>query len=172
MTAKARGASPAYGAEHDGYAWPYAFSSSLVLIRALDCFPDTRTWLMYLRWRVSSRWARRARPTPTRTWPKYDTLACFQRLRTRTSNVGYCCPQAALNMMTHTCARDFISSHILVNCVDTGWVTDMVRLGSCTFGRFSSTNDAGTLFVGPPWHGGKGKDPQDPRRAAARRGGA
>ena len=75
-------------------------------------------------------------------------------------------------MMTHTCARDFISSHILVNCVDTGWVTDMVRLGSCPFGRFSSTNDVGALFVGPPWRGGKGKDPQDPRRATARRGGA
>ena len=37
--------------------------------------------------------------------------------------------KAALNMMTLTCAQDFISDHILVNCVDTGWVTDMAPLG-------------------------------------------
>ena len=37
--------------------------------------------------------------------------------------------KAALNMMTLTCARDFLKSKILVNAVDTGWVTDMAPLG-------------------------------------------
>ena len=52
--------------------------------------------------------------------------------------------KAALNMMTHTCARDFISSHILVNCVDTGWVTDMAPLGKGAVAKTHKTH------VGPP----------------------
>ena len=32
--------------------------------------------------------------------------------------------KAALNMMTFTCARDYFQKSVLVNAVDTGWVTD------------------------------------------------
>ena len=52
--------------------------------------------------------------------------------------------KAALNMMTHTCSRDFISSHVLVNCVDTGWVTDMAPLGIGAVAKTHKTH------VGPP----------------------
>ena len=33
--------------------------------------------------------------------------------------------KAALNMLTHTSAQDYYARHrVLMNCVDTGWVTD------------------------------------------------
>ena len=37
--------------------------------------------------------------------------------------------KAALNMLTLTCAKDYAKDKILVNCVDTGWVTDMAPGG-------------------------------------------
>eukprot|EP00933_Yihiella_yeosuensis_P041087 TRINITY_DN35529_c0_g1_i1.p1 TRINITY_DN35529_c0_g1~~TRINITY_DN35529_c0_g1_i1.p1 ORF type:complete len:564 (-),score=123.44 TRINITY_DN35529_c0_g1_i1:378-2069(-) len=37
--------------------------------------------------------------------------------------------KAALNMMTHTSASDFYQRRILMNCADTGWVTDMAPGG-------------------------------------------
>ena len=52
--------------------------------------------------------------------------------------------KAALNMMTLTCARDFLKSKILVNAVDTGWVTDMAPLG---VGAVAATH---ATHVGPP----------------------
>jgi NAD(P)-dependent dehydrogenase (short-subunit alcohol dehydrogenase family) len=52
--------------------------------------------------------------------------------------------KAALNMMTLTCARDFLKSKILVNAVDTGWVTDMAPLGQGAKAKTHATH------VGPP----------------------
>ena len=52
--------------------------------------------------------------------------------------------KAALNMMTLTCAQEFIKDHILVNCVDTGWVTDMAPMGSGAKAKTHRTH------VGPP----------------------
>jgi len=52
--------------------------------------------------------------------------------------------KAGLNMLTHTSAPDLFHRRILMNCVDTGWVTDMAPGG---VGRVASTQDT---FVGPP----------------------
>lgn len=54
------------------------------------------------------------------------------------------CAKAALNMMTLTSARDYARSRIYVNCVDTGWVTDMAPVG---VGAASRQHES---FVGPP----------------------
>merc|ERR1719152_556501 len=37
--------------------------------------------------------------------------------------------KAALNMLTHTSAPEMFRQRILMNCVDTGWVTDMAPGG-------------------------------------------
>jgi NAD(P)-dependent dehydrogenase (short-subunit alcohol dehydrogenase family) len=37
--------------------------------------------------------------------------------------------KAGLNMLTHTSANDLFQRHVLMNCVDTGWVTDMAPGG-------------------------------------------
>jgi NAD(P)-dependent dehydrogenase (short-subunit alcohol dehydrogenase family) len=52
--------------------------------------------------------------------------------------------KAALNMMTLTSARDYARSGILMNAVDTGWITDMAPLGA---GASARVHEA---FVGPP----------------------
>ena len=52
--------------------------------------------------------------------------------------------KAALNMMTLTSSRDFLKSKILVNAVDTGWVTDMAPLGQGAKAKTHATH------VGPP----------------------
>jgi NAD(P)-dependent dehydrogenase (short-subunit alcohol dehydrogenase family) len=52
--------------------------------------------------------------------------------------------KAALNMMTLTSSRDFLKSKILVNAVDTGWVTDMAPLGQGAKTKTHATH------VGPP----------------------
>lgn len=52
--------------------------------------------------------------------------------------------KAALNMMTLTCARQYASEGILMNSVDTGWVTDMAPKGVGAQSRIHET------FVGPP----------------------
>lgn len=54
------------------------------------------------------------------------------------------CAKAALNMLTLTSGREYASSGILLNAVDTGWITDMAPLGS---GASSKIHEA---FVGPP----------------------
>ena len=52
--------------------------------------------------------------------------------------------KAALNMLTLTAARDYAREGILMNSVDTGWVTDMSPTG---IGATASTHET---FVGPP----------------------
>merc|ERR1712226_1388653 len=52
--------------------------------------------------------------------------------------------KAALNMLTHTSASDLFQRRVLMNCVDTGWVTDMAPRG---VGRVAATQET---FVGPP----------------------
>ncbi|CAK9090926.1 unnamed protein product [Durusdinium trenchii] len=52
--------------------------------------------------------------------------------------------KAALNMMTHTSCKDMFRRRILMNCVDTGWVTDMAPDG---VGQVAATHDT---WVGPP----------------------
>ena len=53
-------------------------------------------------------------------------------------------PQAALNMLTLTAARGLAREGILMNSVDTGWVTDMAP------GGVGATAAAHETFVGPP----------------------
>ena len=52
--------------------------------------------------------------------------------------------KAALNMLTLTCGVSYQQKCILVNAVDTGWVTDMAPLG---VGAVAATH---ATFVGPP----------------------
>ncbi|CAJ1375157.1 unnamed protein product [Effrenium voratum] len=52
--------------------------------------------------------------------------------------------KAALNMMTHTSCKDMFRRRILMNCVDTGWVTDMAPGG---VGSVAATHET---WVGPP----------------------
>jgi len=52
--------------------------------------------------------------------------------------------KAALNMMTHTACKDMFRRRILMNCVDTGWVTDMAPDG---VGQVAATHET---WVGPP----------------------
>ena len=52
--------------------------------------------------------------------------------------------KAALNMMTLTSARDYARSGILMNSVDTGWITDMAP------GNVGNASRERETFVGPP----------------------
>ena len=52
--------------------------------------------------------------------------------------------KAALNMLTFTCARDYHAQGVLVNAVDTGWVTDNAPGG---LGSKAQTHET---HVGPP----------------------
>jgi len=52
--------------------------------------------------------------------------------------------KAALNMMTHTACKDMFRRRILMNCVDTGWVTDMAPGG---VGAVAASHET---WVGPP----------------------
>ncbi|CAE7634551.1 unnamed protein product [Symbiodinium pilosum] len=52
--------------------------------------------------------------------------------------------KAALNMMTHTACKDMYRRRILMNCVDTGWVTDMAPGG---VGAVAASHET---WVGPP----------------------
>ena len=52
--------------------------------------------------------------------------------------------KAALNMMTLSCAGGYFQQGILVNAVDTGWVTDMAPGGVGVVARTHAT------FVAPP----------------------
>eukprot|EP00930_Biecheleria_cincta_P069168 TRINITY_DN56946_c0_g1_i1.p1 TRINITY_DN56946_c0_g1~~TRINITY_DN56946_c0_g1_i1.p1 ORF type:complete len:566 (-),score=101.43 TRINITY_DN56946_c0_g1_i1:234-1931(-) len=52
--------------------------------------------------------------------------------------------KAALNMLTHTSASDLYQNRVLMNCVDTGWVSDMAPGG---VGVVAATH---ATFVGPP----------------------
>lgn len=52
--------------------------------------------------------------------------------------------KAALNMLTHTSCKDMFQRRILMNCVDTGWVTDMAPGG---VGAVAATH---ATWVGPP----------------------
>ena len=52
--------------------------------------------------------------------------------------------KAALNMITLTAARDYSREGILMNSVDTGWVTDMSPHG------VGATSKAHEIWVGPP----------------------
>lgn len=52
--------------------------------------------------------------------------------------------KAALNMMTHTACKDMFRRRILMNCVDTGWVTDMAPDG---VGTVAATHET---WIGPP----------------------
>lgn len=52
--------------------------------------------------------------------------------------------KAALNMLTLTAARSYAADGILMNSVDTGWVTDMAPKGIGAQSRIHET------FVGPP----------------------
>eukprot|EP00931_Biecheleriopsis_adriatica_P089412 TRINITY_DN63550_c0_g1_i1.p1 TRINITY_DN63550_c0_g1~~TRINITY_DN63550_c0_g1_i1.p1 ORF type:complete len:570 (-),score=128.78 TRINITY_DN63550_c0_g1_i1:31-1740(-) len=52
--------------------------------------------------------------------------------------------KAALNMLTHTSASDLFQIRVLMNCVDTGWVSDMAPGG---VGVVAATHAS---FVGPP----------------------
>lgn len=52
--------------------------------------------------------------------------------------------KAALNMMTLTAARDYARDGILMNCVDTGWITDNSP------GGIGATSKMHETFVGPP----------------------
>lgn len=60
--------------------------------------------------------------------------------------------KAALNMMTLTCAQDFISDYILVNCVDTGWVTDMAPLGVGAKAKTHRTHVVSTTTISQNHH--------------------
>mmetsp|Transcript_88420 Transcript_88420/g.253267 ORF Transcript_88420/g.253267 Transcript_88420/m.253267 type:complete len:577 (+) Transcript_88420:97-1827(+) len=52
--------------------------------------------------------------------------------------------KAALNMLTHTSAKDMFQRRILMNCVDTGWVTDMAP------GGVGAVAAAKATWVAPP----------------------
>jgi len=52
--------------------------------------------------------------------------------------------KAGLNMMTHTSSKDMFQRRILMNCVDTGWVTDMAPGGVGAVAASHAT------WVGPP----------------------
>ncbi|CAE7206322.1 unnamed protein product [Symbiodinium microadriaticum] len=52
--------------------------------------------------------------------------------------------KAALNMMTHTACKDMYRRRILMNCVDTGWVTDMAPGG---VGAVAASHET---WIGPP----------------------
>eukprot|EP00933_Yihiella_yeosuensis_P040243 TRINITY_DN34500_c0_g1_i1.p1 TRINITY_DN34500_c0_g1~~TRINITY_DN34500_c0_g1_i1.p1 ORF type:complete len:573 (-),score=125.40 TRINITY_DN34500_c0_g1_i1:83-1801(-) len=52
--------------------------------------------------------------------------------------------KAALNMLTHTSSKDMFQRRVLMNCVDTGWVTDMAPMG---VGPVAASN---ATWVGPP----------------------
>ena len=88
--------------------------------------------------------------------------------------------QAALNMLTFTCARDYFAKGVLVNAVDTGWVTDNAP------GDWPEAETRSAYFT--PWHclspalrpsltpcslrraRRQGSHTRDARRAASRRG--
>ena len=52
--------------------------------------------------------------------------------------------KAALNMLTHTSAGALLRRRVLMNCVDTGWITDMAPGG---VGARAATHQT---HVGPP----------------------
>lgn len=52
--------------------------------------------------------------------------------------------KAALNMLTHTSSNDLFTRRVLMNCVDTGWVTDMAPQG---VGPVAATH---ATYVAPP----------------------
>eukprot|EP00928_Gymnodinium_smaydae_P027566 TRINITY_DN21282_c0_g6_i1.p1 TRINITY_DN21282_c0_g6~~TRINITY_DN21282_c0_g6_i1.p1 ORF type:complete len:577 (+),score=86.05 TRINITY_DN21282_c0_g6_i1:47-1777(+) len=52
--------------------------------------------------------------------------------------------KAALNMLTHTSSKDLFQRRVLMNCVDTGWVTDMAPGGVGVVAAQNAT------WVGPP----------------------
>ena len=52
--------------------------------------------------------------------------------------------KAALNMMTLTSAREYARCGVLMNSVDTGWITDMAP------GNVGNASRASETFVGPP----------------------
>ena len=52
--------------------------------------------------------------------------------------------KAALNMLTHTSAHSMFQQRVLINCADTGWVTDMAPGGE---GAVAATHKT---HVGPP----------------------
>ena len=53
--------------------------------------------------------------------------------------------KAALNMLTFTCARDYFGKGVLVNAVDTGWVTDNAPGGLGAKARCHETHVAPPL---------------------------